>query len=34
VDAFWLLGITFLVITPLIYIMKKPKGHGEPVAGH
>jgi DHA2 family multidrug resistance protein len=34
VDAFWLLGITFLVITPLIYIMKKPEGHGEPVAGH
>jgi DHA2 family multidrug resistance protein len=34
VDAFWLLGITFLVIIPLVYIMKKPEGHGEPVAGH
>jgi MFS transporter, DHA2 family, multidrug resistance protein len=34
VDAFWLLGITFLVIIPLVYIMKKPQGHGEKVALH
>ena len=34
VDAFWLLGITFLLIIPLIYIMKKPHGHGEGLAAH
>jgi DHA2 family multidrug resistance protein len=34
VDAFWLLGITFLAIIPLIYIMKKPEGHGERVSAH
>ena len=34
VDAFWLLGITFLVIIPLVYIMKKPEGHGERVSAH
>ena len=34
VDAFWLLGITFLVIIPLVYIMKKPEGDGERVSAH
>ncbi len=34
VDAFWLLGLTFLLIIPLIYLMKKPHGHGEAPAAH
>lgn len=34
VDAFWLLGITFITIIPLIYIMKKPHGHSEEVSAH
>jgi MFS transporter, DHA2 family, multidrug resistance protein len=34
VDSFWLMGITFLVIIPLIYLMKKPHGHGEGMVGH
>ena len=34
VNAFWLLGVIFLVVIPLIYIMRKPKGHGEKVAAH
>ena len=34
VDAFWLLGVMFLAIIPLIYIMKKPAGHGEEVSIH
>ncbi len=34
VDAFWLLGLTFLLIIPLIYIMKKPHSHGEAPAAH
>jgi MFS transporter, DHA2 family, multidrug resistance protein len=34
VDAFWLLGLTFMLIIPLIYIMKKPHGHGEAPAAH
>jgi MFS transporter, DHA2 family, multidrug resistance protein len=34
VDAFWLLGLTFLLIIPLIYLMKKPHGHGEELSAH
>jgi MFS transporter, DHA2 family, multidrug resistance protein len=34
VDAFWLLGVIFLAVIPLIYLMKKPKGHGEEIAAH
>jgi MFS transporter, DHA2 family, multidrug resistance protein len=34
VDAFWLLGLTFLLIIPLIYLMKKPHSHGDGMAGH
>ncbi len=34
VDAFWLLGVLFLAVIPLIFIMKKPKGHGEGMGAH
>ncbi len=34
VDAFWLLGFTFLIIVPLIYIMRKPHTHGGEIAAH
>jgi MFS transporter, DHA2 family, multidrug resistance protein len=33
VDAFWLMGLTFLLVIPLIYLMKKPHGHGD-IAAH
>ncbi len=34
VDAFWLLGATFLAIIPLIFIMKKPHTHAGEMAMH
>ncbi|HEV2350994.1 MAG TPA: DHA2 family efflux MFS transporter permease subunit [Terriglobia bacterium] len=34
VEAFWLLGIIFLLIVPLIFIMRKPKSHGAEVMAH
>lgn len=33
-DAFWLLGAIFLVLTPLVFIMRKPKTHGPAVGAH
>jgi len=32
VDAFWLLGLTFLALMPLMFLMKKAKPHTGPVA--
>jgi DHA2 family multidrug resistance protein len=29
VDAFWLLGVIFLVMLPLLFLMRKPRGGGE-----
>ena len=34
VEAFWLLGIIFLAITPLIFVMRRPKAHGSEFAAH
>jgi DHA2 family multidrug resistance protein len=35
VDAFWLLGMTFLAIVPFMFLMKSAKPHGAgPVAAH
>lgn len=34
VEAFWVLGIIFLAIVPLVLIMKKPKGHGTAAGVH
>jgi DHA2 family multidrug resistance protein len=34
VDAFWLLGLTFLCLIPLMFLMKKAKPHAGPVAAH
>jgi DHA2 family multidrug resistance protein len=34
VDAFWLLGLTFLCMIPLMFLMKKAKPHAGPVAAH
>jgi MFS transporter, DHA2 family, multidrug resistance protein len=33
-DAFRILGVMFVAIIPLIYIMKKPAGHGEEISPH
>jgi len=33
-SAFFLLGILFLVVTPLILLMRKPKHKGAAVAAH
>jgi hypothetical protein len=32
--AFFLLGVLFLVVTPLILLMRKPKHKGAAVAAH
>ncbi len=34
VEAFWLLAVMFLAIVPLIFIMRRPKGHGAEIAAH
>lgn len=35
VDAFWLLGMTFIAMIPLLFLMKKARPHGAaPVAAH
>jgi DHA2 family multidrug resistance protein len=34
VEAFWLLGIIFLIIVPLIFIMRKPTSHGPGAMAH
>ncbi len=31
VDVFWLLGVTFLVMIPLLFLMKKTKPHAAPL---
>jgi MFS transporter, DHA2 family, multidrug resistance protein len=33
-DAFWIMGITFLLIIPLAFLMKKGMGHKTAVAAH
>jgi DHA2 family multidrug resistance protein len=33
-DAFWILGVMFIAVIPLIFLMKKPAGHGEEVSLH
>jgi DHA2 family multidrug resistance protein len=35
VDDFWLMGVTFLALIPLMFLMKKAKPHAAgPVADH
>jgi DHA2 family multidrug resistance protein len=34
VDNFWLMGLTFLSLIPLMFMMKKARPHGAPVSGH
>ena len=35
IDAFWLLGLTFIGMIPLMFLLKKARPHtAEPVAGH
>ncbi len=35
VDCFWLLGVAMIVLLPLVFIMRRPPRHAEPVAvGH
>ena len=34
VDAFWLLGLTFLAMIPLMFLMKTAKPHAGPLATH
>jgi MFS transporter, DHA2 family, multidrug resistance protein len=33
VEAFWLLGVIFLAVLPLILLMKRPR-HGRAIVGH
>jgi DHA2 family multidrug resistance protein len=34
VDDFWLMGLTFLVLIPLMFLMKKSRPHGGPPMAH
>jgi MFS transporter, DHA2 family, multidrug resistance protein len=34
VEVFWVLGIIFLVALPLVFLLRRPKGHLEAVAAH
>jgi hypothetical protein len=34
VDTFWLLGLTFLALIPLMFLMKKATPHKGPLATH
>jgi DHA2 family multidrug resistance protein len=34
VDTFWLLGLTFLAMIPLMFLMKTAKPHAGPLAAH
>ncbi len=33
-EAFWLLGIMFLAIIPLVFLLRRPRDHTEVIAGH
>jgi DHA2 family multidrug resistance protein len=33
VDDFWLMGLTFLSLIPLMFLMKKSRPHAAPVGG-
>ena len=34
VDDFWLMGLTFLALIPLVFLMKKARPHGAPASAH
>ena len=34
VDDFWLMGLTFLILIPLMFLMKKSRPHGGPPMAH
>jgi DHA2 family multidrug resistance protein len=34
VDDFWLMGLTFLSLIPLMFLMKKSRPHGPPISAH
>jgi len=34
VDDFWLMGLTFLSLIPLMFLMKKSRPHGAPMSAH
>ena len=34
VDTFWLMGLTFLLLIPLMFLMKKSRPHRAPLAVH
>ena len=34
VDDFWMMGLTFLALIPLMFLMKKSRPHGAPMSAH